>query len=158
MLSCQNYYKLTKDKNNEPLTLEEMYTFQKKMSNSDFNVIDTSGLYIQIFDLKNSNESERRNPKILKFHADGYFKSDSKLFYEKFDAQRHKNSSYYGGKFYIEDSKLYIEKFYPSTGGNTNYYVKEISNGNIKNDTINLIIFGSKEKYVKTAYADIFKK
>jgi len=158
MLSCQNYYRITKDKNDEPIIMDEMYTFQKEMANNDFNVIDTSKFYIQVFDINASNETERNNPKILKFHANGYFKCDSKLFYGKFDAQRHINSSYYGGKFYIEKSKLYLEQFYPSQGGETNYYVKEISNGIIKNDTITIIVFGIKEKYVKKGYEDIFKK
>ncbi|MGV1011812.1 MAG: hypothetical protein ACOYBS_05130 [Flavobacterium sp.] len=149
---------MTKDENGEPIINDEMYTFKKKMSGNDFNIIDTTSLYIQIFEFKNSNETERNNPKILKFHSDGYFKTDSKLFYGKFDTQRHKNSSYYGGKFYIDESKLYLEQFYPSRGDKTNNYVKEISNGNIKNDTITLIMFGNNEKYVKKRYEDIFKK
>ena len=149
-ISCEKkLYKFSNDKNGEPIVKEQMYTFNKIMNENDYNVIDTSKFYVQIFDINSSNETERENPNIIKFHSDGYFKLESKLFFGKYDRIRFKNSVGYGGKFYLEKDKIYLEKFYPSKGGKTQYFVKLISDCLIKGDTLFVDNKEKKEVYVK---------
>jgi hypothetical protein len=156
LFSCvEKLYKI--EESNTGIALKEnYYTFNREMSVEGSKIIDTTALYIEIFG-KNSNESQRANPMIYRFHNDGYFKTDSYLFYGKFDDTREKGSVYYGGKFYIEGNNIFIERFYPSKGGKTKYYGKAISKGIVKNDSITIDFFGTKHWYIKKYHDDIFK-
>jgi len=148
-------YRITKNADGEPIVDEKRYSFTKKPSTEDLKIVDTTAVYVQIFNLEDSNEQERSNPMTIGFHNDGYFKSGSVKFYGKFDSKRHKNSVYYGGRYYLEGNKIFLEAFYPNSGGATNYYVKEISKGRVVNDTLRLTIFGRKTRYVKRDLSEI---
>ena len=126
------------------------------MTVNDAASLDTTALYIQVFNNTDANKAEQANPAILKFHNDGYYKISSRRFYGKFDAVRTKQSAYYGGKFYLEGNKILTESFYPVQGGKTHYYTKSINKGSIKNDTLKLSVYGSEHCYVKRAAKNIF--
>ncbi|MGN7812453.1 hypothetical protein [Flavobacterium sp. 22076] len=140
--SCVNYYNLKKDINGEVIVNNELFVFNKKMTEENSKVIDTNHYYVELVDDLYLNI----NPDILIFHNDGTFELRSK---EYFWNKKNKNSVYYGGKFLLEGNILKIESFYPSSGGRTNYFVKKISKGTIKNDTIMLTVFNDKQIYIK---------
>lgn len=135
----------------------KLYTLSSSNSSEKiFSIIDTSKVYIQVFN-QNSNELERENPAILKFHNDGFFQKKSKKYYHHFE-ERTKNSIYYGGKYIIiGNNEINIEAFYPSMQGTTKTYKREISSGTVNGDTITLNIFNSKSRYIKTTYKTIFQ-
>ena len=93
---------------------------------------------------------------ILQFHNDGYFKEDSYLYYGNFNYKRNKKSAAYGGKYYLSKNSIFVESFYPTSGSKTKYYERVISKGMIKNDTIEIVFFGRKNKYVKKKFNQIF--
>lgn len=148
--SCnEKIYKLSYDNNGEPIVEEGMYTFNKKMDNQDFQIIDTSKMYLQVFNNRDSNELEQNNPNVIFFSSDGYFKMNSKKFIGKFDKQRTKISAYYGGRFYIENDIIFFESFYPSKGGKTYNYIKLVKYGKVKGDTLFIENKEKKETYIK---------
>ena len=131
LIGCIGYHKIPKDDNGEPVLNEKTnYKFTKIPNEEDLTKIDTSAYYVQIFEGRYYNEDERKNPSILIFHNDGFFKQTSALYHLKFD-YRNKNSVYYGGKYRITENLIELEKFYPSQGGKTNYYSRKIRKGNI---------------------------
>ncbi|WP_244140819.1 hypothetical protein [Kaistella flava (ex Peng et al. 2021)] len=137
MSSCSYLYKIEKDKFGEPILNEKAkYTFNERLSNENSKKIDTIAYYMQIFEGQYYNESEMKNPRIIIFHNDGFFKRESLLYYGYHDKNRDKNSVYYGGKYKIVDYKIYLEKFYPLRGDYTKYYTKEISKGKIEGDKL----------------------
>jgi len=149
--SCSQ--KLHKNANGEPIIPPGSYTFKKKMTAEDSKLIDTTALYVQVFD-KDANESERSNPKIIIFESDGFYKISSVKFHGKYTRSR--ESVYYGGKFYLEGNTLFTEAFYP-IGDATNRYSKEISKGVVNGDTVSIVTFGNELKYVRKDYAEVFK-
>lgn len=120
------------------------------MNIEDSKKIDTTALYVRL-DVIHSD-----NPEILIFHNDGFYESQRKKFFRKFEKNRKKNSVYYGGKFLIEKEYIKMESFYPSREGKTNWYIKEISTGIIQNDTIRITIFDIEHIYVKKKYGEVF--
>jgi len=149
-------YHLESNSNNEPVVKTDFYSFNKPMTVNDAALLDTTALYIQVFNNTDANKAEQANPAILKFHNDGYYKISSRRFYGKFDAVRTKQSAYYGGKFYLEGNKILTESFYPVQGGKTHYYTKSINKGSIKNDTLKLSVYGSEQCYVKRTAKEVF--
>jgi hypothetical protein len=122
-------YKFEKNSDGEPILHSDLYTLNKNLTNENFKLIDTSSYYIQSFQGLDSNEGERANPSIYKFHKDGYFKRTSYLYFEKFAYKRTKKSVFYGGKYAIDGETIFMESFYPIKGGKTNRYSKVISKG-----------------------------
>lgn len=153
LTSCVNYYYIKKDKNGEPNINENEYSINKSMDKQNFQVIDTTSLYLELLENLASND----NPNIIRFHNDGSFELKSKKYFNKFSNVRTKKSIYYGGRFCLDGNKLKIEGFYPATGGNSDQYVREISTGIIKNDTVKLMIFNIEHVYIKKTYNEIFK-
>lgn len=149
-------YKFEENKDGEPILTADSYTLNEELTIENFKVIDTSSYYIETFQGLDSNEEQRANPRIYKFHKDGYYKEDSYLYFGKFDKERNKKSVYYGGKYKLKEDTIYLESFYPISGGKTNRYSKVINKGVIKNDTIYIDFFGTPHKYVKKKYKQIF--
>lgn len=148
VLSCTKvYYFPTADKQ-QPMLYPNAYTFDKKLALNDFKTIDTTALYVQIFDSE-ANDDERANPRILNFHNDGYFETHSKKTLGKPEFKRTKNAIYYGGKYFVEDTNIFIEAFYPTTGSKARSFTRKISKGTLYGDTISLNIFGSRTRYVR---------
>lgn len=150
-------YRFQKNSDGEPILDSDSYTFKEGLKEENFIIIDTSSYYIQTFDESDSNEMQRANPRIYKFHKDGYYKIDSYLYFGKFDKQRDKRSVFYGGKFKLVNNVIFLESFYPLRGSKTNRYSKVISKGIIKNDTIYINFFGTDYKFVKKNFNQIFK-
>ena len=148
-------FKFETNTEGEPILNPELYTFNEKLTDENFKVIDTNSYYIETFQGLDSNEGQRANPMIYKFHSDGYFKQDSYLHFGNFDKERNKKSAYYGGKYKIEGNIIFIESFYPASA-KSNRFVKVISKGIIKNDTIIIDFFKTTHKYVKKNYNQIF--
>lgn len=141
LIKC-GYLRIPKDEFGEPNINENVkYNFVEMPTKDDFNKIDTTAYYIQVFEGRYYNETEKQNPKILIFHNDGFFKDGILSSFEKNDIHRTKNSIYYGGKYRIKENIVELEKFLPSTGGRTNYYVRNVSKGKIEG---NKIIFDDK--------------
>jgi hypothetical protein len=149
-------YKFEKNSDGEPILESDLYTLNKNLTNENFKVIDTSCYYIETFAGLDSNENQRANPFIFKFHKDGYYKEDSYLYFGKFDNERTKKSVFYGGKYSIDGEIIFLESFYPIKGGKTSRYSKVISKGIIKNDTIFIEFFGTPHKFVRKNYNQIF--
>ena len=149
-------YKFEKNIDGEPILDSEFYTFNNNLISENFKIIDTNSYYIETFQGLDSNEGQRANPMIFRFHNDGYFKKDSYLYFGKFDKQRSKKSVFYGGKYNLDGNTIYLESFYPIRGGKTNRYIKVISKGVIKNDTIFIKFFGTPHKYVKKKHSQVF--
>lgn len=126
----QKLYKIERDKYGEPiLNNEYLYSFTERPSNEDLKRIDTTSLYVQISD----NDIELKNPRIIIFHNDGYFKKSSLNYFEKFDEHRNKKSVYYGGKYKINNDEILIENFIPSSPIGKRY-LKKIIPGRISED------------------------
>jgi hypothetical protein len=132
------------------------YTFTKTMSAEDGKIIDTTALYLQIFDIWSSNAEERSNPKIMKFEQNGFFKEDSFKSYQKFSKIRTHQSVHYGGRFYLEGNNLFTEEFYPN-GQVSQRYVRTKNTGIIKGDTIFMVYYQHKSTFVKKSFNDIFE-
>lgn len=126
---------MEKDKHGEPLLNDEAnYSFIKIPTEEDLKKIDTTAYYVQIFEGRYYNENEIKNPRIIIFHNDGFFKNESLLYFGKFDEHRGKNSVYYGGKYRINGNIIQLEQFgkYP---GYKKWY-RRISEGKIEGDKI----------------------
>ncbi|TYP96251.1 hypothetical protein C7447_1081 [Tenacibaculum adriaticum] len=133
---CIGYHRIPKDNNGEPILNEKVnYKFAKIPNEKDLTKIDTSAYYVQIFEGRYYNDNEKKNPQILIFHNDGFFKKTSTLYYLKYDS-RNKKSVYYGGKYKIKENTIELEQFYPSRGGKTNYYSRNITKGEINGDKL----------------------
>ncbi|MFM7894363.1 MAG: hypothetical protein ACKO8L_00105 [Flavobacterium sp.] len=148
-------FKFEKSKEGEPILNPELYTFKEILTDENFKIIDTNSYYIETFQGLDSNEGQRANPMIYKFHSDGYFKQDSYLHFGNFDKERNKKSAYYGGKYKLEGNIILMESFYPASA-KSNRFVKVISKGTVKNDTIIIDFFKTTHKYVKKNYNQIF--
>ena len=134
-LSCVHLYKIEKDKFGEPILNEKVkYTFNEKLSDENYEKIDTTAYYIQQFPVDFDREDLVKNPRLIIFHNDGFFKNESLLYFGKFDEHRGKNSVYYGGKYRINGNIIQMEQFgqYP---GYKKFY-KWISEGKIEGDKI----------------------
>ena len=139
----QKLYKIEKDQYGEPILNDNAkYTFNQLPTLEDLKKIDTTAFYTQIFEGRYYNENEIKNPRILIFHNDGYFKNESLLYFGKFDKHREKNSVYYGGKYKISGNVIQMEQFgkYPD---HKKWY-KRISEGKIEGDRI---IFKGKNSF-----------
>ena len=143
--------------NGEPILPVNAYTFKTNLSANDFKKIDTTSLYIEIFKIETSNDMQRANPSILRFHNDGYYKEDSYLYFGKFDKERNKKSAYYGGKYYLQDNKISIESFYPTRPKSKTLF-QQISYGRVSGDTIVLKIFNSEHRYLRKSFNQVFPK
>ena len=133
----QKLYKIEKDKHGEPLLNNKaQYSLTEKPSNEDLKKIDTSAYYVQIFEGRYYNDDEKRNPEILIFHNDGYFRKTSLLAFGRFDEHRRKNSTAYGGKYKIIGSEILTERFLPASQGKTNWYIRNMTTGKIEGDKI----------------------
>lgn len=138
LYSCgQKLYKIEKDQFGEPLLNNKVqYSFTEKPSSEDLKKIDTTAYYVQIFEGRYYNENEKKNPTIIIFHDDGYFRETSLLAFGKFDEHRGKNSVYYGGKYKIKNNEIFIEEFLPASQGRTKWYTRRITNGKIDDNKI----------------------
>ncbi|WP_288438541.1 hypothetical protein [uncultured Chryseobacterium sp.] len=138
LYSCgQKLYKIEKDQFGEPLLNHKaQYSFIEKPSKEDLKKIDTTAYYVQVFERRYYNEDEMKNPRIIIFHNDGYFRETSLLAFGKFDEHKGKNSVYYGGKYKIKNNEIFIENFRPASPGKTKWYIRRIFKGNIENNKI----------------------
>ena len=135
LCSCAQLYKIEKDKFGEPILNEKAkYTFNERLSDENSKKIDTTAFYVQKFPKNFDREDIVKNPRIIMFHNDGYFKNESLLYFGKFDEHQGKNSVYYGGKYIINGNIIQMEQFgkYP---GYEKWY-KRISVGKIEGDKI----------------------
>ena len=149
IICCTKVYHFPSEDVTQQVIDDSFYTFKKKLDADGIKKIDTTILYVQIFDSE-SNDEERANPRLMKFHNDGYFQSRSRRTIGKdLDIYRTKKSQHYGGKYYLDKDAIFIEAFYPTTGGKSSNYTREISKGRIYGDTISLNIFGYKMRFVK---------
>lgn len=135
--SCgQKLYKIEKDKYDEPLLNDKaQYSFTEKPSEEDLKRIDTTTYYVQIFEGRYYNEEEMKNPRIIIFHNDGFFKNESLMYFGKFNEQRGKNSVYYGGKYRIKNNIIQLEQFGRSPDSKK-WYTRRITNGKIDGNKI----------------------
>lgn len=67
-------YKFLENSDGEPILNSELYTLNEKLTPENFKVIDTNSYYIATFKGLDSNEEQKANLRIYKFHSDGYFK------------------------------------------------------------------------------------
>lgn len=131
----QKLYKIERDKHGEPLLNNEAnYSFIKIPTEEDVKKIDTTAYYVQIFEGRYYNENEIKNPRIIIFHNDGFFKNESLLYFGKHTKNRDKSSAYYGGKYKINGNLIQLEQFgkYP---GYKKWY-RRISEGKMEGDKI----------------------
>lgn len=135
--SCgQKLYKIEKDQFGEPLLNNKaQYSFTEKLTEEDLKKIDTSAYYIQVFEGRYYNEEEKKNPRIIIFHNDGFFKNESLLYFGKFDKHRGKSSVYYGGKYRVKDNTIQLEQFGKSPDSKK-WYTRHITKGTIENNKI----------------------
>ncbi|WP_181416092.1 hypothetical protein [Chryseobacterium sp. CBTAP 102] len=132
----QKLYKIEKDQFGEPLLNNKAeYSFTEKPSEEDLKKIDTTAYYVQIFEDQYHNENEVKNPTIIIFHDDGYFRETSLLAFGKFDEHRGKNSVYYGGKYKIKNNNIQLEQF-GNSPDSKNWYTRYITKGKIENNKI----------------------
>ena len=150
-------YKFEVNSDGEPILDRSLYTFNKPLNENDFKTIDTAAYYIETFAGLDSNEDQRANPRIYKFHKDGYFKKTSYMYFNRFDKVRGKNSVYYGGRYYTDKNVIFMESFFV-IGPTSKRFSKVISKGVIENDTIIIDFFGTTHKYVGKTYSEIFSK
>ncbi|MGX5685048.1 hypothetical protein ACWKWW_10810 [Chryseobacterium cucumeris] len=135
--SCgQKLYKIEKDQFGEPLLNNKaQYSFTEKPSEEDLKKIDTTAYYVQIFEGRYYNEDEMKNPGIIIFHNDGFFKNESLMYFGKFDEHRGKNCVYYGGKYRIKNNIIQLEQFGKSPDSKK-WYTRRVTNGKIEGNKI----------------------
>ena len=109
------------------------WRFEKIPTAEDLQKVDTAAYYVQVFEGRYYNEDEKKDPQILLFHNDGFFKRTS-MEYRLYNPN--KNSTRYGGKYKITEYQIKMEQFYPSKGGKTNYFQRHIRTANIIGDRI----------------------
>lgn len=124
LTSCFRYFHIKQNESGEPIVDEKLYTLNKRKTEDNLKIIDTTSYYIEVTDFLYSRKS---NPSILKFHNDGTFEIKSKKYFKQFYKNRIKQSVFYGGRFILSNNELKIERFYPSKGGKSNYYIKKIA-------------------------------
>jgi len=137
-LNCcgQKLHKIEKDQFGEPLLNNNaQYSFTEKPTEEDLKKIDTSAYYIQVFEGRYYNEEEKKNPRIIIFHNDGFFKNESLLYFGKFDEHRTKRSIYYGGKYRVKNNTIQLEQFGKSPDAKKRY-TRYIIEGKIENNKI----------------------
>jgi len=148
LINC-GFKKILKDEYGEPNLNENVkYNFVERPNEKDFQKIDTTAYYVQVFEGRYYNEREKQNPRVMLFHNDGFFKEENILYFGKNDKHRTKKSIYYGGKYRIKENIIELEQFFPSTGGKTNYYVRNVKKGKIEG---NKLIFDDKN-YLITVF------
>ncbi|ODS89091.1 MAG: hypothetical protein ABS44_05730 [Chryseobacterium sp. SCN 40-13] len=131
----QKLYKIERDRYGEPILNDKAkYSFTEIPTLEDLKKIDTTAYYIQVFPDNLDREEIKKNPRIIIFHNDGFFKNESLLYFGKFDQHRGKNSVYYGGKYRINGNIIQLEQFgkYP---GYKKWY-RRISEGKMEGDKI----------------------
>lgn len=135
--SCaQKLYKIEKDQFGEPLLNNKaQYSFTEKPTEEDLKKIDTSAYYVQVFEGRDYNEEEKKNPRIIIFHNDGFFKNESLLYFGKFDGHRGKSSVYYGGKYRVTHNTVQLEQFGKSPDSKK-WYSRNIIKGKIEKNKI----------------------
>ncbi len=156
ILSCSvNVYKL--DKNAQGITLVPVdgYTLNNRLSDLGSAGIDTTSLYVQIFELSKSNEDERRNPRIYEFHNDGFYKINGLKYFFKFDSVQNKKSAYYG-RYEVSGHNIKMEQFYPASGSTDRYFNRVVSYGTIVNDTLTMNFFKTEKRYVRRTWKEVF--
>ena len=135
LLGCKSYI-VEYDKNGEPKLGKNMnYIFTEKPSVENLKKIDTTAYYIQIFEGRYYNENEIKNPMVLEFHNDGFYKDSSLKYYKNF-SYRTKETIWYGGKYKISGNTIELESFAPSNGSKTKIYIRTFLKGRIVNDKI----------------------
>lgn len=148
LFSCAGYLKIPNDENGEPILNEKVnYTFTSIPNSEAMVKVDTCAYYVQIFEGRYYNKTEKENPKVLIFHNDGFFKKTSVKNFSELEEQN-KNSVNYGGKFQIKEKVIELEEFSPSKGGETKFYTRNIRRGLIER---NKIIFDDGQ-YLLTIY------
>ncbi|WP_333663139.1 hypothetical protein [Chishuiella changwenlii] len=147
----QKMYKIEKNKYGQPILDDKAkYSFTETPTLEDIKKIDTTAYYVQIFPDNFDREEITKNPRIIIFHNDGFFKNESLLYFGKFDEHRNKKSVYYGGKYRINNDEILIENFIPSSPIGKRYLKKIIPGKILENG--NKIIFDFGE------YIQIFEK
>jgi hypothetical protein len=135
LVSCNRYRILPNDIGEPVLRGKAQYTFATKPSIEDLQKVGIEAYYVQVFEGRYYNDDEKKNPGILIFHNDGFFKIESLLYFGNFDDHRSKNSIYYGGKWRIIGNTIELEEFYP-TAPTGNWYTRKIVIGSIIGDKI----------------------
>ncbi|MDR4953396.1 hypothetical protein REB14_14540 [Chryseobacterium sp. ES2] len=132
----QKLYKIEKDKYGEPLLNDKaQYSFKEEPSEEDLKAIDTTAYYVQVFEGRSYNKEEMKNPRIIIFHKNVFFKNESLMYFGKFDIHRGKNSVYYGGKYRIKNNTIQLEQF-GNSPDSKNWYTRYITKGKINNNKI----------------------
>ncbi|MCT8341256.1 hypothetical protein MG296_14410 [Flavobacteriaceae bacterium TK19130] len=98
--------------------------------------IDTSAYYVQVFEGRYYNETEKEYRIVLKFHGDGFYRSGLADNFNSKDLRHPKNTTGCGGKYLIEDNEIKLERFLPMRGGKTNYYSRDYKKGRIENNKL----------------------
>ena len=148
-LTACGFYRLQEnDKGLLVVNEKAKYTFNKKPDSNALKNIDTTAIYIQVFEGRFYNENEKNYRSIYKFHNDGYYqwnfiRSGEILSFDNSD----KKTISYGGKYRLDGNKIEFQHFYPSKGGYTKYYSRNITKAEIIDEKI--IIYRN-NKYVST--------
>ncbi|MRM86184.1 hypothetical protein LEQ04_03265 [Riemerella anatipestifer] len=131
----QKIYKLNRDEYGQYILNDKTrYTFTEIPTIEGLKKIDTTAFYVQIFEGRYYNEDEKRNPLILIFHNDGFVRSQSLLYFGKFDEIANRNTLHYG-RYRIIGNNIEIERFVssPDTG---DWHHKYIKKGRLEGDKI----------------------
>ena len=128
-------YKIGESDTGDPLLGKKMsYKFMGQPDFETFTKIDTAAFYIQIFEGRYYNDTEKQNPDLLIFHTDGFFEKALAREYDK--TKQMNRNSLYGGRYQVNGNILQIEHFVPSRGGNTKYWKRLILKAQIADDKL----------------------
>lgn len=110
------------------------YKFTEKPGLEVFSKIDTAALYMQVFEGRYYNDTEKQNPEIIIFYSDGFFEQTLPRLYDK--NKEPDRRSLYGGRYKVNGNVLQTESFTPSRGGNTKYWNRFFQKAKIEGDRI----------------------
>lgn len=145
-------YKIDKSNTGEPILGKKMsYKSTKVPTFESFAKIDTTAFYIQVFERRYYNDTEKQNPAVLIFHNDGFFEETLVNGYNK-NKQINRNSLHLG-KYRINGDILQTEQFVPSRGGKTKYWDRLNRKAQIAHDKI---IFDKTNHSSLTVYKKVY--
>jgi hypothetical protein len=133
--SCYHYLPANQEGVHE-LTNNVAYKFKEPPTPAALALLDTVAYYVQVFEGRYYNETEREVTIVLQFHSDGFYTSGLASTIKTRAPHHPRNAIGYGGRYQIAGTEITLERFLPLKGGETNFFTRDYSKGTIKGNRL----------------------